>query len=81
MLIFDKQEIRDSLSDEQIFELLQDWGGEPEYASTGIVSRTICHHKLNEEASRKLYYYSNTGLFRCYTGCEEPVFSIIQNMI
>ena len=81
MLIFDKQEIRDSLSDEQIFELLQDWGGEPEYASTGIVSRTICHHKLNEEASRKLYYYSNTGLFRCYTGCEEPVFDIFQLVI
>lgn len=69
MLIFDKQEIRDCLSDEQIYELLQDWGGEPEYVSTGIVSRTICHNKPEDEASRKLYYYSNSSLFQCFTNC------------
>lgn len=78
MLVFDKQEIRDCLSDDQIYQLLEEWGGEPEFVSTGIVSRTICHHSLQEEASRKLYYYSNTGLFRCYTGCDNSVFDIFE---
>ena len=78
MIVFDKQEIRDSLSIDEIFELLQDWGGEPEYCPTGLIARTICHNHLNDEASRKLYYYENTGLFRCYTGCDEPVFDIFQ---
>ena len=78
MLIFDKQEIRDSLSIDLVFDLLEEWGGEPEYCPTGLIARTICHNHLNDEASRKLYYYENTGLFRCYTGCEEPVFDIFQ---
>ena len=78
MLVFDKQEIRDSLSLEDIQSLLEEWGGEPEKCPTGLIARTICHNGLNDEASRKLYYYENTGLFRCYTGCEEPVFDIFQ---
>ena len=78
MLVFDKQEIRDSLSIDNIFEMLEEWGGEPEYCPTGLIARTICHNHLNDDASRKLYYYENTGLFRCYTGCDEPVFDIFQ---
>ena len=78
MLVFDKQEIRDSLSIDLIFNLLEEWGGEPEYCPTGLIARTICHNRLSDEGSRKLYYYENTGLFRCYTGCEEPVFDIFQ---
>lgn len=78
MIDFDKQEIKDCLSIENIFELLQDWGGEPEYSILGIISRTICHNHYQDEASRKLYYYDNTQLFRCYTGCEEPTFDIFQ---
>ena len=78
MLVFDKQEIRDGLSINDIFEMLEEWGGEPEYCPTGLIARTICHNHLNDDASRKLYYYENTGLFRCYTGCDEPVFDIFQ---
>ena len=78
MLVFDKQEIRDSLSIDDVFDLLEEWGGEPERCPTGLIARTICHNRLNDDASRKLYYYENTGLFRCYTGCEDPVFDIFQ---
>ena len=81
MLVFDKQEIKESLSIENIYDLLQDWGGEPEYCPTGIIARTICHNPLNDIASRKLYYYENTGLFRCYTGCENSVFDIFELVI
>lgn len=53
---------------DNIFELLQEWGGDPEWTSFGILSSTICHN-LPGEGSRKLYYYENTDLFACYTGC------------
>ena len=69
MLIFDKQEIRDSLSIHDIYDILVEWGGEPEYCPTGLIARTICHNGLSDGASRKLYYYENTGLFQCYSNC------------
>ena len=78
MITFDKQEIRDSLSINDIYNLLEEWGGEPEWCPTGLIARTICHNHIEDNASRKLYYYENTGLFRCYTGCEEPIFDIFQ---
>ena len=72
MINFDKQEIKKQISLDQVFELLQDWGGDPEYTSFGILSATICHNPPGE-GSRKLYYYDNDegGLFRCYTGCND----------
>lgn len=69
MINYDKTEIRDVLEIENIFELLQEWGGDPEYTNFGILSSTICHNEPGE-GSRKLYYYANSGLFRCYTGCD-----------
>lgn len=69
MINYDKSEIREQLELEHIFDLLQEWGGDPEYTGFGILSSTICHNEPGE-GSRKLYYYSNSGLFRCYTGCD-----------
>lgn len=69
MIKYDKLEIRNQLELEHIFDLLQEWGGDPEYTSFGILSATICHNEPGE-GSRKLYYYENSGLFRCYTGCD-----------
>ncbi|MBR2506742.1 MAG: hypothetical protein IKB70_07490 [Bacilli bacterium] len=79
MVVFDKLEIRNSLTIEDIFELLQEWGGEPEFTSFGIISTTICHNEPGE-GSRKLYYYENTGLFKCYTGCDST-FDIFELLI
>ena len=69
MLVFDKSEIRSNISIDNIFDLLQEWGGDPEYSEFGILSATICHNAPGE-GSKKLYYYENSGLFRCYTGCD-----------
>jgi hypothetical protein len=69
MLVFDKVKIREALTDENVFDLLQEWGGDPSRDTFGYVSATICHNPPGE-GSRKLYYYENTGLFRCYTGCD-----------
>lgn len=77
MLVFDKSEIRAKLDIDDIYGLLQIWGGDPEYTSFGILSSTICHNQPGE-GSRKLYYYSNSDLFHCYTGCEDPSFDIFQ---
>lgn len=79
MLVYDKQEIRDKLDIDDVFNLLTEWGGEPEYTDNGIISKTICHNDpFLESASRKLYYYSNSDLFHCYTSCAEPSFDIFE---
>ena len=70
MVVFDKAEIREALSIENIYELINEWGGDPEYTSFGIISTTICHNYPGE-GSRKLYYYENSDLFKCYTACDE----------
>ena len=69
VISYDKTEIRDSLTIDNIFELLDEWGGNPELTQFGIISTTICHN-LPGEGSRKLYYYENSGLFKCYTDCD-----------
>ena len=77
MINYDKKEIRDHLEVDEIYSLLMEWGGEPEYTAFGIISTTICHNRPNE-GSRKLYYYANSKLFHCYTGCENPSFDIFE---
>ena len=81
MARFDKDKIKDNLTTEMVFSMVQEFGGEPLITDFGFVSKTICHNAPHE-GSRKLYYYENTRLFRCYTGgCEEPVFDIFQLVI
>lgn len=69
MIVFDKSEIRNALSIENIFDLLQEWGGDPIYTDFGLLSTTICHNAPGE-GSKKLYFYENSKLFYCYTGCD-----------
>ena len=70
MLNYDKSEIRSSLNTDDIFDLVQEFGGDPSRTNFGFLSSTICHNYPGE-GSRKLYYYENTGLFKCFTGCDE----------
>lgn len=77
MLVFDKREIRDALTEDNMMELFQEFGGDPILTPFGIISATICHNKPGE-GSHKLYWYKNTGLCRCYTGCDEPIFDIFE---
>jgi hypothetical protein len=75
---YDKDKFKEALELEQIFDLVELWGGEPEYTSGGLVAHTICHN-LPGEGSKKLYYYENSRLFKCYTGCfDESTFDIFQ---
>ena len=78
LINFDKKKVKEQLTLEHIFELLVEYGGDPEYTSFGILSTTICHNPPGA-GSRKLYLYGNSQLFRCYTGgCEEPTFDIFE---
>lgn len=65
---YNKDELKQQLEVEQIYDLLEMWGGEPEYTDKGIVAHTICHNTIGR-GSRKLYFYSSTRLFVCYTHC------------
>lgn len=74
---YDKDELKGELELEKIYDLIEAWGGEPEYVEGGLISQTICHNSPGE-GSRKLYYYENTKLFKCYTGCADTSFDIFE---
>lgn len=69
MIDYNKDDIKESLTLDNIFDILNNFGGEPEYTNFGILSATICHNPAGE-GSRKLYFYENSMLFRCYTECD-----------
>ena len=73
--MFDKDQVKNNLSIEQIRDLVAELGGEPRLSGDTLVCRTICHNPFGE-GSHKLYYYDNTKLFRCYTGCADSTFDI-----
>ena len=68
---FDKDKIKEELTIEQVEQFLADHGGDPIKRIGCLVSRTICHNPVDGNGSHKLYYYENTRLFKCYTGCSE----------
>ncbi len=69
-IMYDKDELKNSLTIEQIFDLVTDLGGEPIMKDGYFVSRTICHNPPGT-GSYKLYYYDNTKLFKCFTECSD----------
>ena len=78
---FNKEEIKEQISVEQIFNLLKEWGGNPTLHNGFIISDTICHNRPGE-GSHKLYFYFNSNLFRCYTGgCDKEIFDILELII
>lgn len=66
---YDKKAIREELSIDDYFQLVTEWGGNPEFTPFGFISDTICHNPPGE-GSRKLYFYANSDLFKCYTDCD-----------
>lgn len=79
-MYYNKDKIKNELSNEDIFALLDEFGGEPEMQNNCIISRTICHNP-SKQGSKKLYYYFNSKMCHCYTGCEEPNFDIFDLII
>ena len=76
-IMYDKDEIKNNLTIEEVAELVAELHGEPENKGSYLICKTICHNSI-EQGSHKLYYYDNTKLFRCYTGCEKDTFDIFE---
>ena len=75
---YNLEEIKESLSLSDIESILIEFEAEPEVRNETIVSRTVCHNQIGE-GSHKLYYYNNSKLFHCYTGCDgEGTFDIFE---
>lgn len=72
---YNKDEIKQSLTIDQVTDYLNELGGEPIQQNNDIITaKTICHCGN----SHKLYYYNNTQLFRCYTDCGGEAFDIFE---
>jgi hypothetical protein len=65
-----KDELKESLTLEDVSSLVADLGGEPQIKENYFISRTICHNHAGQ-GSHKLYYYNNTHLFKCFTECQD----------
>lgn len=75
---YDKNALKESISDEQMFDFLSELGSEPVWQGANIINKTICHHSPDEPCSHKLYYYSNSKLFKCYTNCGGEAWDIFE---
>lgn len=75
---FNKDEVKEALEPEDIFELLEQLGADPIDEGDYITAITICHGGDN----RALYYYKNTNLFKCYTHCGDAfdVFELLRKV-
>ena len=69
---YNKDTLKENLTIEEVFDLVSELGGEPIMGNGIFTARTICHGG----DSHKLYYYPNTHLFHCYTGCGDASFDI-----
>lgn len=78
MYKYDKDTLKENLSIEEVFDLVSELGAEPILKDNCIICKTICHNSDLTSASHKLYYYSNTHLFHCYTGCGDASFDIYE---
>lgn len=82
MVKYDKDEIKNNLTIDDIERLVAELGGEPIHGKDNtLISRTICHNVLGE-GSYKLYYYDNTKLFKCYTDCSSSfdIYELVQKV-
>jgi hypothetical protein len=71
VFIYDKDLVKIELKTEEILRIIQKLGATEPFVKDGnLVIETICHNAPGE-GSNKLYYYPNTGLFKCYTHCGE----------
>lgn len=77
-MTYNKEEIRNSLTTKQVFDLLTHLNAEPVMKNGNIIAKTICHGG----ESHKLYYYSHNKLFHCYTDCGDSfdIFELVKRV-
>ncbi len=66
--MFDKDKFKESLTVDDIKRIFDYYNAESyEGKNNELIAETCCHNKSN--GSHKLYYYSDSHSFHCYTGC------------
>lgn len=82
MYLLDKDAILNSLTEEDIIKIVIKLGsGTPKRdADHNPIFQTICHNQPNPNNSWKLYYYTQSRRFHCYTKCSEN-FDIVELVI
>ena len=76
-MAYDKFQVKEALSLEDVFDIFESLGAEPEMHDGYITALTICHGG----DSHKLYYFDNTQLCRCFTHCGNfDIFELIQKV-
>lgn len=75
---YSKEEVKEYIELEDIYTILDYYNAEPQMFGDYITAITICHGG----DSRKLYYYDNTKLFKCFTGdCGTfDIFELVQKL-
>lgn len=68
----DIKDLKEQFSDQDIIEVMKSLKSSSPLIENAneLVFQTVCHNTPSEDNSPKLYYYKNTNLFKCYTGCE-----------
>lgn len=75
------KQLRDNLTQTDIINILRKYDIEPVYVRDSyLIFPTCCHNLVG--GSPKLYYYSNTHLFHCFTDCNSSfdIFDLIIKM-
>lgn len=84
-MYFDKDLVKQSLTVKDIIKLMKELGSAPPIPDRNGNPRfqTICHNMPSKNNKFKLYYYDNTKLFTCYTGCGErfDIFELIAKVM
>lgn len=75
------KEMRESLSVEQVKEVLERYGVNYVHENQLYVQYPTCCHNING-GSHKLYYYKDNHIFKCYTECDAvfDIFELVQKM-
>jgi 5S rRNA maturation endonuclease (ribonuclease M5) len=71
--------IKNTLNESQVIEALSALGSEPPLTTKGaLIFDTVCHNDAGC-GSKKLYYYLDSKMFKCYTGCGDffDIFELI----
>lgn len=79
------KDLRESLTPEQIKNILDHYGYHLEYENQLSIQFPTCCHNIDPELGKenaKLYYYKGNNMFKCYTHCDEvfDIFSLVKKM-
>jgi len=74
-------QVKELLSKQDIFDILNELGGEPKFHKSVIISKTICHNG-SHKGKEKLIYYPDKKIFRCYTECGNfDIFKLVSSVL